>query len=309
MERIQGARANLAVMVDAPEHSILNLPGEPRMLDVVREGLAGAEEALLAVSFTRCSGLQLLVDPLQEMVARRGRVRVLTSTYQDVTQPEALEALLGMKGVECRVQEGPTGFHAKFWWFRGSRGAECWAGSSNLTKGGLATNLEWNIRSLEQARIEQTRRQFEALWNRSDVRPLSRELIHRYRQSRRLESAPRPFLVAADESEPAPEPNPAQREALRQLAELRARGERRAAVIAATGLGKTFLAAFDVAASRARHVLYVSHRLEHLTQARKAFGRVLRDRRLGLVGGGYEAGDAEIIFATIQSLRGNLDVL
>src|SRR5687768_2724081 len=137
-------------MAAAAEHSILNLPGEPRMLDAVREGLAGAEEVLLAVSFTRCSGLQLLIDPLQE-AARRGRVRVLTSTYQQVTQPEALEALLEMEGVECRVQGGPTGFHSKFWWFRGKSGAECWAGSSNLTRGGLATNLEWNIRSLEQA--------------------------------------------------------------------------------------------------------------------------------------------------------------
>ncbi|MFL5351655.1 DUF3427 domain-containing protein [Archangium sp.] len=274
------------------------------MLDAVREGLAGAEEALLAVSFTRCSGLQLLVDPLQE-VARRGRVRILTSTYQQITQPEALEALLGMEGVDCRVQEGSTGFHAKFWWFRGRSGAECWAGSSNLTKGGLATNLEWNIRSLEQARIEQTRRQFDALWNRSDVQPLSRELIRRYRARRRPERGPLPFLMAADEPGPAPEPNRAQLEALRQLAELRARGERRAAVIAATGLGKTFLAAFDVAASRAQRVLYVSHRLEHLKQAFNAFGRVLRQRRLGIVGGGRAEVDTDIVFATVQSLRGN----
>ncbi len=275
------------------------------MLDAVRAGLAGAEEALLAVSFTRCSGLQLLVDPLQEVVARKGRVRLLTSTYQQVTQPEALEALLELEGVECRVQEGPTGFHAKFWWFRGSRGAECWAGSSNLTKGGLATNLEWNIRSLEQARIEQTRRQFDALWARSDVRPLSRELIHRYRLRRRVERPYTPFLLAADQALPPPEPNPAQREALQQLAELRARGERRAAVIAATGLGKTLLAAFDVAASQARRVLYVSHRLEHLSQAQRAFARVLRDHRLGLVGGGLAEVDADVVFATVQSLRGN----
>ncbi len=274
------------------------------MLDAVRQGLAEAEEALLAVSFTRCSGLQLLVDPLQE-VARRGRVRILTSTYQQVTQPEALEALLGMEGVECRVQEGSTGFHAKFWWFRGKSGAECWAGSSNLTKGGLATNLEWNIRSLEQARIEQTRRQFDALWSRSDVRPLSRELIQRYRLLRRLERAPAPVMMAADQPKRAPEPNPAQHEALQKLAELRARGERRAAVIAATGLGKTFLAAFDVAASRARHVLYVSHRLEHLKQAQRTFGLVLRDQRLGLVGGKHADADADVVFATVQSLRGN----
>lgn len=286
-------------------HSVLNLPGEPRMFDAVREGLAWAEEVRLAVAFTRCSGLQLLVDPLQELVARGGRVQLLTSTYQHVTQPEALEALLALKGVECRVQEGPTGFHTKFWWFRGGQGAECWAGSSNLTKGGLATNLEWNLRSLEPARLEETRRQFDVLWGRPDVRPLSRELVHQY-QARRLPERPfTPLLWAADALEPAPPPNPAQREALAKLAELRARGERRAAVIAATGLGKTFLAAFDVAASGARHVLYVSHRLEHLTQAHGAFRRVLREHSLGLVGGGHATVDADIVFATVQSLRGN----
>lgn len=274
------------------------------MLDAVREGLARADEVLLAVSFTRCSGLQLLIDPLQE-AARRGRVRVLTSTYQQVTQPEALEALLELEGVECRVQGGPAGFHSKFWWFRGKSGAECWAGSSNLTRGGLATNLEWNLRSLEQARIEQTLRQFDALWGRPDVRPLSRELIERYRMLRRPETAaPRPFLLAADQEEQAPKPNAAQREALQKLAELRGRGERRAAVIAATGLGKTYLAAFDVAASQARRVLYVSHRLEHLMQAIRAFGLVLGKKHLGLVGGGWMEADADIVFATVQSLRG-----
>lgn len=292
-------------MVSPLEHSILNLPGEPRMLDAVRAGLAGAEEALLAVSFTRCSGLQLLVDPIQE-VARRGRVRILTSTYQQVTQPEALETLLGMKGVECRVQEGATGFHAKFWWFQGQHGAECWAGSSNLTKGGLATNLEWNLRSLERARIEQTRRQFDGLWARPDVRPLSRELIHHYRLRRRPEVALPPLSWVADAQAPAPEPNGAQLEALVKLAALRERGERRAAVIAATGLGKTFLAAFDVDRCQAQRVLYVSHRLEHLTQAFKAFGQVLQGRRsLGLLGGGRAEVDADILFATVQSLRGH----
>ena len=279
------------------------------MLEAVRAGLAGAEEALLAVSFTRCSGLQLLVESLQELAARKGRVKLLTSTYQHVTQPEALEALLRLEGIECRVQQGPTGFHSKFWWFQGSGGAECWAGSSNLTKGGLATNLEWNIRSIEQTLIEQTRRQFHSLWERSDVRPLSQELIHRYRLHRRPERAAVPFLLAADQPLPPPDPNPAQREALRKLTELRERGERRAAVIAATGLGKTFLAAFDVAASRAQRVLYVSHRLEHLTQASRAFARVLHGRRRGLVGGERGDMEADIVFATVQSLRGNPTLL
>ncbi|MFP2904713.1 DUF3427 domain-containing protein [Pyxidicoccus sp. 3LFB2] len=275
------------------------------MLDAVRAGPAWAEEVRFAVSFTRFSGLQLLVDPLKEMLERGGRVKLLTSTYQHLTQPEALDMLLGIDGVECRVQEGRTAFHAKFWWFNAKTGGECWAGSSNLTKGGLASNLEWNLRALEPESIELTRQQFDGLWERPDVRPLSQELIRGYRSRRWREREPAPLLLVADAVRPPPEPNPAQREALQKLAELRARGGRRAAVIAATGLGKTFLAAFDVAASRARQVLYVSHRLEHLTQAFRSFGQVLREHRLGVVGGGHLGMDADVVFATVHSLRAN----
>lgn len=91
----------------ATADSVLNLPGDIRMLDVVRTGLAVAEDVRIAVSFTRCSGLGLLVDPLREVGVRGGRVRVLTSTYQAVTQPEALETLRRPPGVETRLQEGP----------------------------------------------------------------------------------------------------------------------------------------------------------------------------------------------------------
>jgi HKD family nuclease len=79
------------------------------MLDVVRRGLEEADDVRIAVSFTRCSGLGLLVDSLRDVAERDGRVRILTSTYQSVTQPEALETLLALPGVETRVQTGAVG--------------------------------------------------------------------------------------------------------------------------------------------------------------------------------------------------------
>jgi superfamily II DNA or RNA helicase/HKD family nuclease len=285
--------------------SVLNLPDDTRMLDVVREGLATADDVRIAVSFTLCSGLGLLIDPLKELADRGGRARILTSTYQSVTQPAALDTLLALPGVEARVQHGPVGFHTKFWWFGGEHAGECWAGSSNLSKGGLTTNLEWNLRAVDPATLTATRAQFEGLWTRPDVSPVTAELIRRYEQAHRVaaSAARRPrFDFVADYGD-AVRPNPAQVEALAQLAALRARGERRGAVIAATGVGKTFLAAFDVAASGARNVLYVSHRLEHLTQARRAFGRVLgATHSLGLVGGGSNESYTDIVFVTVASL-------
>ncbi len=282
------------------------------MLDVVREGLASADDVCIAVSFTRCSGLGLLVDPIKELAERGGRIRLLTSTYQSITQPAALDTLSILPGLEARIQHGPIGFHSKFWWFKGQHEGECWAGSSNLSKGGLATNLEWNLRSIDSADLSTTRSQFEQLWTRGDVSPVTEELIQRYRQiyEDNASTDRRPPWLSSGEITDVITPNEAQVEALGQLAALRQRGERRAAVIAATGVGKTYLAAFDVLQAGVRNVLYVSHRLEHLTQALRSFGRVLgHSHTLGLVGGGRDQHTADIVFATVGSLRNRPDLV
>ncbi len=281
--------------------SVLNLPTEPRMLDVVREGLSDAKDVRIAVAFTRCSGLALVRDELRGVMSRGGSVRVLTSTYQNVTQPAALDSLLALasSGVETRLQDGPVGFHAKFWWFSGGRSSRCWAGSSNLTKGGLDTNVEWNIRRSDDPSMRLTASQFDALWSRSDVRDLDAEAIRAYGVRCAEAGADRRATLVGDHG-PIVRPNEVQLEALAELAALRARGGRRAAIIAATGVGKTYLAAFDARASGARSVLFVSHRLEHLLQAERAFRAVFTDgRRFGVVGGGRRESEADVVFSTV----------
>ena len=203
--------------------SVLNLPNERRMVDVVREGLSWANEASFAVSFTRCSGLGLLIDPLRELINRQGRVQLLTSTYMNVTQPEALTSLLHLQGLDCFVQDGATGFHSKFWLFGNANRGECWAGSSNLSKGGLAENLEWNLCSVHAAVIDQTRLQFHSLLQRSDVRRLSQSLINEYslRYARRADL---PLPMVAERPGVPPPPNEAQREALQRLGDMREAG-------------------------------------------------------------------------------------
>lgn len=294
-------RSSLAAMTRLD--SVLNLPDDTRMLDVVRAGLDRADDVRIAVSFTRCSGLGLLIDPLRGVIDRGGKVRVLTSTYQTVTQPEALETLRDLRGVDARVQYGPVGFHANFWWFGAHTGGECWAGSSNLSKGGLVTNLEWNLRRVDADSMATTRAHFDGLWERDDVRGIDDAFLAAYRRVYEAAGQARlpPPLFVADSSPPVV-PNSAQLEALARLAELRQRGERRAAVVAATGVGKTYLAAFDVLRSGARTALYVSHRLEHLLQARRSFARVMPSRSLGVVGGGWDESEADIVFASVGSL-------
>ncbi len=77
-------------------------------------------------------------------------------------------------------------------------------------------------------------------------------------------------------------------------------------VVMATGLGKTWLAAFDSSRPQFRRVLFVAHREEILRQSLDVFRRVQPDADLGLFYGGEKQPDARIVFAGVQTLAGNL---
>lgn len=284
-------------------HSVLNLPDETRMLDVLREGFAWSMGVDIAVSFTRSTGLQLLKDPLEDLIGRGVRVRLLTSTYLSITEPQALWSLLEMApGIECRLQQGPQAFHPKLWLLKGEDKTEGWVGSSNLTRGGLSTNLEWNLRTQEPHAGAELLSLFERIWEAPSVLPLTATGIQQYERQWRAQTHPS-IDILRDVDTPLL-PNEAQKEALERLIALRQSGMKRAAIIAATGLGKTYLAAFDALAMGVRRLLYVSHRLEHLLQARDTFQRLFAGRRrLGILGGGYVETDVDFLFSTIDSLR------
>jgi superfamily II DNA or RNA helicase/HKD family nuclease len=320
---------------------IANIPGHLRMVDVLRNGLRTAHEIAFSVSFLRYSGLGLLIDELKDFSSRGGHARILTSTYLGITQPEALRSLANINGIECRVhvagfcqlptQKVTTGFHTKFYIFRNG-GATCWVGSSNFTKGGLAANIEANLSHTAPESISAVEGVFDLLWSREDVIPLSLEFTNEYEVALRKYELQRthpitplfdpsrlsysadntlelPSLLPASHQggeDLTPKPNDAQQEALGKLKELRASGEVRAAIIAATGVGKTFLAAFDAQECNSKSVLFLSHRLEHLSQAHRTFERVFKNRRTyGRVLQGVDQSDADFVFATVQSASDN----
>ena len=105
------------------------------------------------------------------------------------------------------------------------------------------------------------------------------------------------------------EPKEWQKPILRELEEARAVGRHKNLVVAATGTGKTLIAAFDFERLlRSRHVetlLFVAHRKEILEQARDAFRQVLRLPHFGeLWVDGQRPTDFRYVFASIQSLDG-----
>jgi len=289
-------------------------PFLPRLLAAIRR----ANQIDLAVAFIKSSGLALLFNALTDAVETRGaRLRVLTSDYLDVTDPQALRRLmlLAERGADARIfQSDDQSFHLKAYiCVHGDEAREVWGaafvGSSNISRTALTDGLEWNYRidrttdpaDPADSRFREIRDAFQTLFDHPSVYPLDHDWIEAYEQRRKVQRLP--IAPGSDDPEDAaPWPTEVQREALTALADSRAAGFRRGLVVMATGLGKTFLAAFDSEQMQAGRVLFVAHREEILLQAEASFQRVRPRARIGRYTGARKDAGADLLFASIQTL-------
>lgn len=271
-----------------------------QLLPALRHGLERAQSADLLAAFLQPTGVALL-RPFLEQALRRGvAVRVLTGDYLNITAPEALRALLELAGEFTTMTaavyhcEDGRSFHAKAYIFRSGGETAAYVGSSNISRMALTNGVEWNLRALSRAHDGELAAicgGFERLWKVGV--PLTAAWIDDY--------ATRPRPSKGWES-PPPEPHAIQVEALAALRAAWAAAEVRGLVVLATGLGKTLLAAFAAREMGARRVLFLAHRDEILRQARRAFERVLPERSSGLFIGPRRDPQAEMLFATVQTL-------
>jgi len=274
--------------------------GDSQLVDVLVGALALSDQADWLAAFVQHSGVELVHDHLVDALERGVRVRLLTGDYHNITHAHGLQRLWTLQdahpSLEVRfflVHETGGSFHPKAYLFRAGDDAVAWVGSSNLSRLALTDGLEWNLRGGDDARVLQ--RQFEELWADPRAKPLTPELIAAY-----AERAPVPQLP--EPASPKPIPNEIQAEALKALRRTREDGEQRGLVVLATGLGKTYLSAFDCDHIRAGRALFVAHREEILTQARDSWAKVFPGRSVGLMVGGERCPDADLVFASVQTL-------
>lgn len=286
--------------------------GDDPFLPHLSEALARATHVDLAVAFIKATGLRLLLPDLESMLEAGAaqRVRILTSDYLDITDPESLRLLLLLqeRGAEVRVYTTREGsFHLKAYIFARLE-AGClvtgtaFIGSSNISRQALTEGLEWNYRVVypEDAGFLEAQHRFVDLFGHSNSVPLSDAWIDAYEQ-RRLPPS-RAVAPGSHEQEAPPEPTSVQREALEALAASRDGGYRRGLVVLATGLGKTWLAAFDAVRMGARRILFVAHREEILGQAAATFVRILPRKRVGYYTGRSRDADVDVLCASVQTL-------
>lgn len=288
---------------------LVNGPRDLRIGSEVRRELASADAVDVIVSFVKWGGVTMLRPELASFLARcPGKLRVLTTTYMGATDPEAVEELLKL-GADVRVSYDvrQTRLHAKAWLFRRESGfSTALIGSSNLSPAALQVGCEWNVRlsSVDNRTIlDKFLVTFEQYWQDTEsYEPYDRA---RFLETTKRRDPARDALAQAVALVPLKH----QEAALDALAMERARGHHRNLVVAATGTGKTVVAALDYArlrkeAGRDLSLLFVAHREEILEQSLARYRAALRDGHFGekLVGR-QRPREGRHVFASIQSLH------
>ena len=296
---------------------LTNARDEPSLGNELALEMESADEVDLLCAFVKFTGIKILA-PQFEFLAERGITpRVLTTTYMGATDRRALDVLVRDYGahVKVRFEKASTRLHAKAWLFRRHSGFDtAYVGSSNLSRSALVDGLEWNVRLSSVAHAAQMakfRAVFDSYWNLTDFEPYDPE-----RDADKLDQAleeaggrkSSSVLISLTGLEVRPFGH--QQLMLDALAtEREVFGYHRNLLVAATGTGKTVVAALDYrrmvekADVTQPSILFVAHRKEILVQALRTYRAVLGDGSFGeLLVGGERPRRWKHVFASVQSL-------
>lgn len=281
------------------------------------QSLKKADSVDIIVSFLMESGVKMLLEELDNALKRGAKIRILTGNYLGITQPSALYLLKKKLGsrVDMRFyNEKERSFHPKSYIFHYERYSDIYIGSSNISRSALTSGIEWNYRFSsvsDPKNYEKFYQVFEDLFEHHSI-IIDNEELKRYSQNwhrpavaKDLERYEYSHQNEENESEDTKvrllyEPRGAQIEALCALEDTRAEGAKRALVQAATGVGKTYLAAFD--SKSYERVLFVAHREEILKQAAASFRNVRNSEDYGFFTGEEKSTDKSVIFASVATL-------
>lgn len=293
---------------------LTNAREDPNLAHELAAELVSADRVDLLCAFVKWSGLRILEKQLAELRRRRVPLRVITTTYMGATERRALDRLVNDFGAEVRIsyEQNSTRLHAKAWLLRRHTGFDtAYIGSSNLSRAALLDGLEWNVRLSTVATprlLDKFEGTFDSYWNRPQF-----ELYDPAIDGERLDEALSRSKLGErifDIPTLVPHPFPHQQEMLADLdVERTVHNRHRNLLVAATGTGKTVVAAFDYRNLQQRlgrqpSLLFVAHRKEILQQAMRTYRQVLAVPDFGeLHVGDDQSRHWRHVFASVQSLN------
>lgn len=292
---------------------------EITFLDKIKESLKTCDEFYFSVSFIKKAGLILLLEDIKKALARGVKGKLITSTYQNFTDIDSLNEFKKLmdtyNNFECHLDfecfvdvknELTLGYHSKGYLFKQKDYYEIIIGSSNITRFALLKNIEWDLllKEKEPKVYLETLEEFFSKWDKTIL--LDNDIISKY--SDRLNYAISAWDMDYDTSSSLIKPNFMQRKALKEINRYRSMGVTKALVVAATGSGKTYLAAFDAKNFGAKRVLFICHRDKILADSLESFRRVFGESKTyGLFVGDKKELGCDFLFASNIMLATHLD--
>ena len=282
-----------------------------KVLSSIEDELLSCKEFFISVAFITMGGITPLLQTLKELERRGIPGEILTTDYQNFSEPRALRKLAGLSNIKLRMyrtNEAQEGFHTKGYIFKNEELYRIIIGSSNLTLSALTKNREWNTKVVSTAQGEYTEElmaEFMELWN-SKYTVAFDDFIEEYslnyqiiRNQRKI--AKETQITSLEQYKL--QPNSMQLGFIANLEKIRAAGETKALLISATGTGKTYASAFALREEEEKRVLFLVHREQIAKQAiisyKKVFGNT---RSFGLLSGNSKDYDSDYLFATMQMM-------
>ncbi|WP_205162253.1 DUF3427 domain-containing protein [Arthrobacter roseus] len=278
--------------------------------------MGSANRVDLLCAFVRWTGLRLLQPALDQLHDRGVHLRVITTTYMGATERRAIDELVTRYHADVKIsyESQATRLHAKAWLFRRNSGFDtAYVGSSNLSQAALLDGLEWNVRLSSvgtPALLKKFEITFDSYWEQRAFQSYDPE-----RDGEKLDAAlerngGRRTKMSDAATGLEVQPYLHQEEMLEDLEAERIKGFNRNLVVAATGTGKTVIAALDYkrlaeSAGRDLKLLFVAHRQEILKQSMRTYRDVMQDGAFGeLYVGEHKPQQWKHLFASVQSLAG-----
>jgi superfamily II DNA or RNA helicase len=275
-----------------------------KVLSTLLDELRTCESFFLSVAFITSGGVASLFGTLLDLGNKGIKGKILVSEYLNFTEPEALRKILQLSNVELKIARN-SDFHSKGFMFTHESYYTIIIGSSNLTHGALTKNKEWNLKVTahkDSELFKNTIREFENVFVNSQK--VTSEYLEKYafvyHSEKKLRQGLRKALLEVEEK--SIQPNEMQKKAIENLRNLRDLGKNKALLVSATGTGKTYLSAFDVAQVNPKRMLFLVHRRNIAQKALESYQTILSNKKvLGLYSGSTKVSNADYIFSTVQT--------
>nr|WP_239550905.1 DEAD/DEAH box helicase family protein [Halanaerobacter jeridensis] len=278
--------------------------GEENLYSQFKKEIPQAQEIKIIVAFLKESGVKLIVDELKKQALKGADIKIIAGKYLNITEPSALYLLKDKLGemVDLRFyDQDAVSFHPKAYFLKKEKEKVLFIGSSNISSSALTDGVEWNYRMAEETdgvsygRFEQ---EFDRIFA-EETTVIDQQQLRKYASQW---SKPSVQMVEEDAAtDDKPEPRGAQIEALHELRLAREEGIEKGLVIAATGVGKTYLAAFD--SIDFDKVLFVAHREEILRQTKETYKSIAPDLEVSFFTGDEKDTSGDLVLASVQTLR------